>query len=195
VDDLDFAPRPPLAPLAGSGVRLEERTGIAVVQVIARRGRSGDLAQAAAALFGEALPAEPSAVFAADATLVWSGPGQFLMVHAAGGAEAARARFEAVRSALGTAASVFDQSDSRRMLVLDGARVREVLARLVSVDTDPAAFPVGRAAAASVEHLSVNLWRMPDSAGSPVFGLLVSASYASSIRHAIAEAMEGLAPD
>ena len=49
----------------------------------------------------------------------------------------------------------------------------------------PTAFPVGTAAATSIDHTSVNLWRGEDADGSPVFNLLVFTSFAESLWHTL----------
>ena len=59
-----------------------------------------------------------------------------------------------------------------------------MLAKLSSIDLHPAAFPLGAAAATSIDHTSVNLWRdsdLPD--GQAVFNLLVFATFAQSLWH------------
>ncbi len=59
-----------------------------------------------------------------------------------------------------------------------------MLAKLSSIDLHPAAFKVGAAAATSIDHTSVTLWRgndRPD--GQPVFNVLVFATFAESLWH------------
>jgi sarcosine oxidase subunit gamma len=124
---------------------------------------------------------------AKTATLIWSGADQIMALspRAAGALQPLRALsavFEGV-------ASLSDQSDGRCLVRMSGPRVRDMLAKLSSVDLHDHAFPVGAAATTSVDHTAVNLWRDADAAdGSPVFNLLVFSSFADSIWDGIVDA-------
>ena len=64
-----------------------------------------------------------------------------------------------------------------------GAKARTMLAKLSSIDLHPDAFPVGAAAATSMDHTSVTLWRGKDRDGLAVFNVLVFATFAESLWH------------
>ncbi|CDX11476.1 Sarcosine oxidase gamma subunit [Mesorhizobium plurifarium] len=163
------------------GVRVSERTGYGLLQIMARRGRWSETTAAARKLFGVEPPARPAVTFGKDATLVWSGADQYMALLARD-----HLPVDAARSAFGGAASVSDQSDGRCLIQLSGPSVRDVLAKVSSLDLHPEAFPIGAAAATSIDHTSVNLWRESDAAdGSAVFYILVFASFAESICHLI----------
>ena len=161
-----------------AGVSLTETRNFGLVQVMARRGKAADLAKAAKARFGVAAPVEPKAVQTSDATLIWSGPDQFFVLskdgkHGAG----------ALAQTFASSASLSDQSHARVLISISGAKARTALAKLSSVDLHPDAFPVGVAAATSMDHTSVTLWRGKDRDGQAVFNLLVFATFAESLWH------------
>ena len=162
------------------GIALTEIRNFGLVQVMARRGRSGDLATAAQAHFGVATPYGPTAVRAESATLIWSGPDQFLVLTRDGGDGAL---MEKLRQPFAGLASLSDQSHARAMIRIAGPQARAMLAKLSSIDLHPSAFPLGAAAATSIDHTSVNLWRNDDSSGQATFNLLVFATFAESLWH------------
>ncbi|RWE42482.1 MAG: sarcosine oxidase subunit gamma [Mesorhizobium sp.] len=162
-----------------AGVSLTEIRNFDLVQVMARRGKAAEMAEAAKARFGVAAPETPNAVGAPDATLIWSGPDQFFVL-SKGGKHAAGA----LAQAFATSASLSDQSHARVLIGISGAKARAMLAKLSSIDLHPAAFPIGAAAATSMDHTSVTLWRgndRPD--GQTVFNVLVFATFAESLWH------------
>jgi len=162
-----------------AGVRIEERRGLSLMQVMVRRGQWPAVEAAAENLFGQKPPARPQAVFAGSATLVWSGPGQFLILAAGDGFSDPLAPY---RGAFGDAASLSDQSDGRTLIRVSGVNARDMLAKVCSLDLHPSVFPAGAAAATSIDHTSVSLWRAPDEAsGAPAFDLLVFRSFAQSL--------------
>jgi methylglutamate dehydrogenase subunit D len=172
-------------------VRIAEIPVISLVHVMARRGKWRETARVAQGLWGVEPPAKPSAAFGGTATLVWSGPDQFFALEV--NPAQVRDHGEIVRTFAGIA-SVSEQSDGRCLVELSGARTREALARLCSIDLDEAVFPVGGAAATSIDHTTVQLWRDPDGPeGHPAFRILMFASFAGSIARTIQEATAGFA--
>jgi len=162
-----------------AGVVLTEIRNFDLVQVMARRGKAGDMAKAAKARFGAAGPEAPKAVSTADATLIWSGPDQFFVL-SKGGKHGAGALGQTFASS----ASLSDQSHARVLISISGTNARAMLAKLSSIDLHPAAFLVGAAAATSMDHTSVTLWRGNDrSDGLAVFRVLVFATFAESLWH------------
>jgi len=162
-----------------AGVALTEIRNVDLVQVMARRGKVGQMAKAAKARFGVAAPETPKTVDVADATLIWSGPDQFLVLSKGG-----RHTMDSLAPVLAGSASLSDQSHARALISVSGDKARAVLAKLSSIDLHPAAFPVGAAAATSIDHTSVTLWRGGDRAdGQAVFNVLVFATFAESLWH------------
>ncbi len=126
----------------GTGLPVELR-GVAIaplafapISAIAPfRGREADVA----AMLGATLEVG-TAVALGDARLVWAGFGQWFLI----GAPAPD---------LGGAAAITEQGDGWAGLRLTGPATRDVLARLVPIDLDPAAFPPGRAARSLLGHV------------------------------------------
>jgi heterotetrameric sarcosine oxidase gamma subunit len=169
-----------------AGVFLAELTGFSLVQVMARRGRWADTAKAAKAHYGVAAPDRPTALFGKQATLVWSGPDQFFALTPADGLADPLAPLRGVFAGI---ASLSDQSGGRCLIRISGARARDALAKVSSLDFHDTVFPVGTAAATSIDHTNVGLWRAADAAdGSPVYHLLVFTSFADSLWHTILDA-------
>lgn len=157
-----------------------ELIGFELVQVMSRRGMWSPTDQACKDAYGQAAPAKPQAVKAEGALLIWSGPDQFLVLSPRGAA------LERARLAFAGMASLSEQSDGRCLLRVSGVRARDMLAKVCSLDLHPGVFPAGAAAATSIDHTSVNLWRGDDSAsGEAVFFLLVFSTFAESLWHTL----------
>ncbi|CDX59437.1 conserved hypothetical protein [Mesorhizobium plurifarium] len=163
-----------------AGLALTEIRGFDLVQVMARRGKAGETAKAAKACFGIAAPEAPKAVGAADATLIWSGPDQFLVLSKGG-----KYTMDTLAPAFAGSASLSDQSHARALISVSGDKARATLAKLSSIDLHADAFAVGAAAATSMDHTSITLWRGDDRNGQAVFNLLVFATFAESLWHTI----------
>ncbi|TPL02732.1 MULTISPECIES: sarcosine oxidase subunit gamma family protein [unclassified Mesorhizobium] len=160
------------------GVTLIEIRNFDLVQVMTRRGAAGEMAKAAQARFGVAAPETPKAVSAGDATLIWSGPDQFLVLSKGG-----RHTMEALAPVFAGSASLSDQSHARALISVSGDKARAMLAKLSSIDLHPDVFGVGAAAATSMDHTSVTLWRGKDRNAQAVFNVLVFATFAESLWH------------
>jgi len=159
---------------------MAELTDFELVQVMARRGLWSPTDQACKEAYGQPAPAKPQAVRAEGALLIWSGPDQFFVLSPRGAA------LERARLAFAGMASLSEQSDGRCLLQVSGARARDMLAKVCSLDLHPGVFPVGAAAATSIDHTSVNLWRGDDSAtGEAVFHLLIFSTFAESLWHTL----------
>ncbi len=161
-----------------AGVTLTEIRNFDLVQVMARRGKAADMAEAAKGRFGVAAPDARKAVGTADATLIWSGPDQFFVLSKGG-----KHGIRALGQAFVQSASLSDQSHARVLISISGAKARTILAKLSSIDLHPDAFAVGAAAATSMDHTSVTLWRGDDRDGLAVFNVLVFATFAESLWH------------
>lgn len=161
-----------------AGVSLTEIRNFDLVQVMARRGKAAEMGKAAKAHFGVAAPQTPKAVGTADATLIWSGPDQFFVL-----SKGDKHGIGALAPAFVQSASLSDQSHARVLISISGAKARTMLAKLSSIDLHPDAFPVGVAAATSMDHTSVTLWRGKDRDGQAVFNVLVFATFAESLWH------------
>lgn len=95
------------------------------------------------------------------------------------------------RAAIGGDAIVVDQSGAYRILRLDGAAARDLLAAGIFIDLDADAFPAGAAAALRCGHIAIVLLRTAETS----FDMLVPRSSAESFLHWLktSAAMRGLA--
>jgi sarcosine oxidase subunit gamma len=156
------------------GLVLQELTQFALASVIARKGQAAQVVDAAQRTYGVAAPSSPTIAASNDLTFVWSGPNHWLALGPQA-EEAVEARLGAV---FGTHASVFDQGGSRVLLELRGPRVRDVLAKGVSIDLHSRAFRTGDVAVTTASHLAVHLWMVADE---PVYRLLVVRTWFDSL--------------
>lgn len=123
---------------------------------------------------GLTFPEPGSFVEKAGVRLVWTGRDQAFLMGVAAPALAG--------------AAVTDQSDGWAGFRLSGPGAEAALARLVALDLRLAAFPVGRAARAGLNHMSMVLLR----AGEDTFELYVFRSMARTAWHELAEVLDRL---
>lgn len=142
------------------------------VLVAARRGQGAALMARAQAGFGLALVDAPQAIAAGDLTALGTGPGRWLVLSETAGDLLARLH------PLAECGALTAQTDASVQIDLAGPDVRNLLAKGVTVDLDPAVFVPGAVATTNVAHINVTLWR--DLAGER-FHLLVGRSYAAGI--------------
>jgi heterotetrameric sarcosine oxidase gamma subunit len=144
---------------AEPGVIIEERVGLGLATVAARKGQAEALQGAVAAAYGVDLPDRSRVAQGSQVSFVGYGPGQWLAVSKSLSNEAL-ARDLAQR--LAGLASISDQSGGRTVLRVSGPRVREVLAKGLPIDLDPRAFPLGSAATSTISLMGVQLWQIDD---------------------------------
>ena len=135
---------------------VRERPDVALAAIIARKGQEAELALRMREKFGCELPAMNTYVAATTLRMAATGPRQWLaMADNIGGLQFQRQ----LTAELGELASIFDQSDGRTILQIQGTKVRETLAKGVLLDLDPAVFGVGSAAITSIAHIGVHFWQ------------------------------------
>ena len=156
------------------GLVLQELTQFALASVIARKGQAAHAAESAQRAFGVSPPVTPAITAGNGLAFVWSGPDHWLAL----GRRSADAVEARLAVGFGTHASVFDHSGSRVLLELRGPRVRDVLAKGVSIDLHPRAFRTGDVAVTTASHLAVHLWQVADE---PVYRLLVVRTWFDSL--------------
>lgn len=162
-------------PLAVGGVTLTALPEAPMVSVAPFRGRSGAVADA----LGAPLPeAGRIAALTDGSRVLWSGLDQWFLRGPAGDVE----------GLLAGLAAVTDQSDGWTALALVGPGAAEVLARLVPVDLDPAAFQPGAVARTQLRHMMCVLIAVEDG-----FEILVMRSFTRTAVHDIAAAMRAVA--
>ena len=147
------------------GLRVRERVVGGAVSLAARAGG----VEALATTLAWSLPIQPRRVRQDGSDVVWVGPERWLVF-------SETHREAELRERVGAAGSVADQSDSRVVFQVDGSRVRDVLAKGVSLDLHPRAFPVDAAAMTLAAHVAALLWRDDEDA----FVVAVPRSFAGS---------------
>lgn len=124
-----------------------------------------------------------------DRSVLWLGPGWWLVVDAT-------AAPETVVRELDSAGSCVDVSAWRTILDLGGPNALDVLETGCSIDLHPRAFGDGACAQTLLARCPVLLQRLPvghtEPDGAPVFRIFVRASYACYLAHWLLDAVDGL---
>ncbi|MCO5093175.1 sarcosine oxidase subunit gamma [Bosea sp. (in: a-proteobacteria)] len=157
-----------------AGIVATLHDGFGLATLIAGPGAAPALSRLVEARLGIALPRTPRIVLGRGHDAIWTGPEQWWL------RAAARDGLLPLLDELSAHAAVSDQSHARAALRLSGPRVRDLLAKGVMLDLHPAVFAVGDAAATSIAHVGVQLWRLADGPDGPVFEIMVPRSMAGS---------------
>lgn len=155
------------------GVTVRPRDDLALARLIARKGRSEDLAAAILTRYGLTLPLAPKRMEQGGLAFIWSGPGQWLAV-----AEDGRDLARELSDAIGTVAAVSDQSDGLAVLRVSGPQARDALIKGVGLDLHPRAFAPGDAAVTVIAHIGAQLWQLDDR---PSYEIAIYRSFAGSL--------------
>jgi sarcosine oxidase subunit gamma len=159
------------------GVTIEERTGLGLATVAARRVEAEALKQAVASAYGVELPDRSRAVHGKSVSFVGYGPGQWLAVSETFASETlARELGERLRGL----ASISDQSGGRTVLRVSGPRARAVLAKGLPIDLHPRAFEPGSAATSTISLMGVQIWQVDET---PSYDLAIFRSVSASFWH------------
>jgi heterotetrameric sarcosine oxidase gamma subunit len=170
---VETSPFAGLLPRAAGGVTLSEVRVEAITSVAPLAGREATVSAVLERAAGAAFPA-PGRWTGGDIRIVWTGPGQAMVLGARVAPEGA---------------AVTDQSDAWAVMRLEGAGAEAVLARLVPVDLRRAQFPPGHAARTMLHHMTCTLIRAEDAA----FEIMVFRSMAATAVHHLGEAMQSVA--
>jgi methylglutamate dehydrogenase subunit D len=158
-----------------AGLRIEERSDLAIANVIAKREKRFMLVNAVNTAFGIALPDGPRRASKGGVTFAGTGPEQWMA--SAEGPDAAGFATR-LRGRIGPFAAVADQSDARLALDLSGLRVRDVLAKGVAIDLHPKVFKPGDVASTPIAYIGVQLDMLD---GAPTYRLTAPRSMAGSL--------------
>lgn len=139
---------------------LEAVTDGTVLQLLGRPGTAGE---ALAAALGDL----------SSVSLRATAPGQWFLV------SDAPVDIDGLSDRLAGVAFVVDQTHGRSRFRLQGAKVRQWLAKGTGVDLHPDQFPIGHAATTLIGHIGVNLART----GEDRYELLVLRGFADSLWH------------
>ena len=153
-----------------TGITITPRHDLSLAYVIASE-REAATAELFSRRFRIELPVKPKAVGLGDLTIVWSGPSQWLALSGQAGL------WRRLAEELNGHAAITDQSAARAVLVLEGARVRDLLAKGCPIDLHPRSFSRGDAAVTTIAGIGVQLWQAEDS---DAFTIAVSRSMAGS---------------
>ena len=154
--------------------------------LIAGRGQTAAVVQAASTAFGVELCDLPRRVESGAMEFIGVGPGRWLVFDDGDGDALA----DKLQSAL-PRASVVDQSGGLAVFDVGGTKLAATLPKILSIDIDAAAFPVGAAATTTAAHINLTIWRT----GAENWRCAVGRSYAPAFMRmlAVAAAEFGLA--
>jgi sarcosine oxidase subunit gamma len=144
-----------------------------LVQLAARRGQETELAAALSGAMGLALPGPGGSARAGGRTAIWLQPGLWVVSADRGDEGGLAATLAEAARNLG---AVVDQTHGRATLRIEGARVRDMLAKGCRLDLHPKVFPEGRAASTTIAHIGCLLHH----AGPDTFELTMFATFAQS---------------
>jgi len=140
-------------------------------------------AASAERLFGFALPAAQRWARAGEWTAYWLGPSAWQLTH-----PKAIVDYESRRDALIAAGgALFDVSDARIAIRIEGPPAGELLAKGCGIDFDRAAFPPGECRSTLIARIGVLVAREQDPES---FTLFVPRSYAGSFGHWLAAGVQ-----
>ena len=155
-------------------VTLKERSGLKL-RVIAALSRQGPAVEdMVRKVTGLELPRGPKRVVAKGLALIGTAPGQWLAVAED---ESSRQMLEALAKQLVGHAAITEQSDSKAVIRISGARARDVMAKGCSLDLHSRVFKSGDAATTAVALIDCQLWQIDDA---PSYDLAVPSSFAES---------------
>ena len=156
------------------GVVIEERAGLGLATVAARKGQADALMRAVASAYGVELPDSSHIAGGPSVRFVGYGPGQWLAVSETLAGEAlARDLAQNLRGL----ASISDQSGGRTVLLVRGPRARAVLGKGLPIDLHPLSFGTGSAATSTISLMGVQLWQTDDA---PTYELAIFRSVSAS---------------
>ncbi|WP_448951617.1 sarcosine oxidase subunit gamma [Labrys neptuniae] len=161
----------------GAGVTVADRSGLESVTLAARKGQEGALAQRMQAAYGLELPSAPKRSTAGTLAALGTGPSAWLVTREAG---EAGPLVSDLTAAVGTLASVTDQTSGYAVLRLSGPRLRATLAKGLDIDLHPRVFVPGDVAVTACSHIGVTLWQLDDV---PTYEIALFRSMAGSFWH------------
>ena len=162
------------------GLTIRDVPDRALASLAARMGREADCAAAARAFLGTDLPAPARWTAAGDFTAWWMAPDQWMVDADCAGHTLLTAE---VKTAVGEAGSVTEQTDGWCRFDLEGPRCFDVLERLCQLDLR--AGSAGDAQRCALEHVGVFLLcREPGQS----YAVLGPRSSAGSLHHALVTA-------
>jgi heterotetrameric sarcosine oxidase gamma subunit len=164
-----------------AGVIAQVRRGLGIAKILVRKNAASALAQHVQTHFNCALPTSPRRTSGNGIAMMGIGPGSWLAMSENGGNDFA----SSLKPILARYAAISDQSDAYGVFRLRGPHLRAALSKLLPIDIHDRAFKVGDVAETLGGHVGILLWRLDDTAGSPVFDIAVAQSFSASLRHTL----------
>jgi sarcosine oxidase subunit gamma len=153
------------------------------------RADPADASEGIRSSLGVEIPVQPlTSATAADASLLWMGPDEWMLVTAP--AETA-VRFEKTCEALaGTHHQLVDVSDYYTIIEVAGPKARELLMKLTTLDLHPRAFESGMVTGSVFGRANATIWQSggDDAPGGPAFRLFIRWSMADYLWCLLADA-------
>jgi methylglutamate dehydrogenase subunit D len=156
------------------GVTIEERQGLGIATVAARKGQAEALTAAVREAYGVDLPNGSNVARGETVSFIGYGTGQWLAVS---GTFAAETLVHEMGKSLAGLASIADQHGGRTVLRLSGPRARDVLAKGLPIDLHPRSFAPGDAATSTISLMGVQIWQVDDT---PVYDIALFRSVSGS---------------
>ena len=162
--------------VAGPGVAavvLGERRFVRQINLRADPADAAGMA-AVSGEIGLDLPTEPNTVASGEGTCaLWLGPDEWLITEPGGKDDGLAGRLNGALA--GQHASAVDVSDARTVIVLRGARARDVLAKGCSLDLHPREFRPGRCAQTGLARATVLIHQ---TGAEPAYDIYVDSTFA-----------------
>ena len=170
--------------MPGSLVSIAERADLGLATLQARKGQDAALRELIQQQHGMSLPQTPVVACTDAIAFIGIGPQHWMAV--ADGRSHHLA--PSLKAALGSLASIVDQSGGYVVFRVGGSAIRDVLAKGFPIDLHERAFPPGAAAATVVAHIGAIIWRNDDHDGQPCFDIAVFRSLSRSFRRWFSDA-------
>lgn len=139
--------------MANPGVRIREVTDFTAITIIARRGKSAEVAAILSRHVESPVLDALQRAGTVSLSATGTAPGQWLAVGRGDGG----ALLESLRADLSGHAAVTDQGDGRLIVEVAGLRARDALAKGIAIDLDASVFKVGDAAQTNAAHIGLQI--------------------------------------
>ncbi len=164
---------------------VQEQRDVAQIQMITRNGRNASLVRRVTSFLGVEKALAPQEGGEADGIHIYAtGPREHWVFSAKYSAQQLERR---LAEELGDAASLFDQSHGRFILLVSGDSAAHLLAKGTSLDLNESAFLASGASHSTIEHIPALVLRCETPKG---FQLSVPRSYAGSLMAWLCEAAQ-----
>lgn len=171
-----------------SGVIVNEQRSARFISINVLRGKLEALQIHFSEEFGLDIPEAPHRTSNGKISVSWAGPSRWIFSGTPDEMPSSHKQADDLATSLADIAAVVDLSASLVQLSVSGPRVRDALAKGITVDLHPRAFKTGQVAITSVAHIPIHLWQVADA---PVYEIATPRSSAESfwswLQHSSAE--------